>query len=79
MNVLPFVTPIFWQKAFLKKHFWIVNINPFYHAVEIVRAPLLSDSLNPLSWPFMGCLTIITIALAMLTLAKGKKSLIYWI
>ena len=79
MTVLPFVTPIFWQKAFLKKHFWIANANPFYHAVEIVRAPLLGQVPSMLSWAVMLVITCLGMALAMVVFGKYKHRIIYWL
>jgi lipopolysaccharide transport system permease protein len=79
MTVLPFITPIFWERAFLKKHFWIANINPFYHAIEIVRGPLLGRELNVLSWEVMIGITVIGLLLTMRVFSRFKHKIIFWI
>jgi len=79
MAILPFVTPIFWEKSFLKKHFWIANANPFYHAVEIVRAPLLGRPFPVLSWEVMSGLTVFGILLTLVFFSKYKNRVIYWL
>jgi len=79
MTVLPFVTPIFWQKAFLKKHFWIANVNPFYHAVEIVRAPLLGQAPSLISWCIMIVVTCVGLTAATFVFGKYKHRIIYWL
>jgi ABC-2 type transport system permease protein len=77
MSVLPFVTPIFWQAQALKKHAWLANANPFYHAIEIVRAPLLGQEANSLSWIVMLSLTVIGIVFTLRFFTIYKNRIIY--
>lgn len=79
MVILPFVTPIFWEKAFLKKHAWIANINPVYHAVEIVRAPLLGQQPAMLSYIVMLTISAIGLVIAMNMFGRFKHQVIYWL
>jgi len=79
MTVLPFITPIFWEKAFLKKHNWIATANPFYHAVEIVRAPLLGHAPAMSSWAIMGGITLMGGLLMLGLFSKYKNRVIYWL
>ncbi len=79
MTVLPFVTPIFWEKGFLKKHTWIATANPFYHAVEIVRAPLLGHAPALLSWIVMVSFTVVGSVVTLGLFSKYKNRLIYWL
>jgi ABC-type polysaccharide/polyol phosphate export permease len=42
-----FVTPILWDPSSLAgRHLWLVDFNPVYAMVEIVRAPLLGQSVS---------------------------------
>ncbi len=77
--IIPFITPIFWEKAFLKKHTWIAIFNPFYHAVELVRAPLLGELAAWTSWAFIGAITLLSMTVASYILAKHKNNVIYWL
>ena len=77
--ILPFITPIFWEKGFLKKHEWIATYNPFYHAVELVRAPLLGHAASLDSWIYMGCITVFGMLLASYFLAQHKDKIIFWL
>ena len=79
MTILPFVTPIFWEKTFLKKHHWIADINPFYHYVEIVRGPLLGERPALLSWLVVLSMTIIGILVTTSIFSKYKHRLIFWL
>lgn len=49
MQVAFFVTPVFWIPP--KENIPLfVEANPIYHMLEVVRAPLLFEYPNPLSW-----------------------------
>ena len=79
MQVLIFATPIFWRKEFITNHEWVTLINPAYHFLEILRAPLLGKP-----FPFqslyisMGLFAVIFI-LTVCLMAKYKPRLIYWV
>lgn len=79
MTVLPFVTPIFWERAYLKKHVWIANINPFYHAIEIVRGPMLGREPHWFSWEAMAVITVIGVLFTLYFFSKQKHRVIFWI
>ncbi|SRR5579883_71454 len=79
MSVLPFITPIFWERSFLKKHVWIANINPFYHAIEIVRAPLLGQAAPMLSWEVMLVTGILGSLFTLVLYSKFRYRIIFWV
>jgi ABC-type polysaccharide/polyol phosphate export permease len=78
-SILPFITPIFWEKSFLKKHLWIANINPFYHMIEIVRSPLLGQQPSLLSWQIIIVITILGILFTLKIFNTYKHRIIYWL
>jgi lipopolysaccharide transport system permease protein len=41
VQILFFLTPTFWKQESLRGHAYVTDLNPFYHLLEIVRAPLL--------------------------------------
>ncbi|MCJ7640981.1 MAG: ABC transporter permease [Desulfobacterales bacterium] len=45
LQVLFFVTPVLWPPEMLgRRHLrWVVDLNPFYHLLELVRRPLLTS------------------------------------
>ena len=43
VQIVFFVTPIMWKPELLRTRSYIAEFNPFYHLVEIVRAPLLGQ------------------------------------
>ena len=45
-----FLTPIIWQPSLLPGRALALEVNPFFHLVEVVRAPLLGQAPALLSW-----------------------------
>src|SRR5690606_25007200 len=43
VKIVFFVTPIFWTPDLRQGRTFVLDINPFYHLVEIVRAPMLGQ------------------------------------
>ena len=56
IQVVFFVTPVFWSVTNLPRRPAFVELNPFYHLLEIVRAPLLGASPAAASW-LVACAT----------------------
>jgi ABC-type polysaccharide/polyol phosphate export permease len=74
-----FLTPIIWQPAMLGRHQWAVNLNPFYHFIEIMRAPLLGAPPNPWSWPAVAAITLLGCLLTLATLSRYRARIAYWV
>ena len=79
MQVLPFVTPIFWNKPMLQSHRWIADANPFYHMIEIMRAPMLGQAPSLLSWEMTGGLAVVLMAVALRLFIRYRHRIIFWL
>jgi len=53
MQVVMFVTPIMFLEDMLQDRIYIANVNPFYHMIEAIRAPLLGQNPEPITWAFL--------------------------
>lgn len=53
--------------------------NPFYHYLELIRAPLLQTSISPLSWYVVLTFTVVGCSLAFLFKAKFSRVLALWV
>jgi ABC-2 type transport system permease protein/lipopolysaccharide transport system permease protein len=79
VQILFFLTPIFWKPQSLRGHAYLVDFNPFYHLLEIVRAPLLGN------WPtqtnYVGALlvTLINVAIAGALFSRFRSRIAYWV
>jgi lipopolysaccharide transport system permease protein len=79
VQIVFFLTPIFWKPQSLRGHAYITDFNPFYHLLEIVRAPLLGN------WPtqtnYVGALlvTLINVAIAGALFSRFRSRIAYWV
>lgn len=74
-----FLTPVMWQPSLLGRHAWTVNLNPFYHFVEIVRAPLLNGPSNSLSWIVVCGISVLGFAMTIALLSRFRARVAYWV
>lgn len=67
MRIAFLATPIIWMPADTQRA-GVLNIfttfNPFYHFLEVVRAPMLGAPVQPISWAVVMIITLAGIALA---------------
>lgn len=74
-----FVTPIMWRSEQLGPRAWIAHYNPFYHAIEILRAPLMGLQTPLISWAVVLTITLVGFACALLCLARFRHRVVYWV
>lgn len=76
-----YFTPIIWMPALLPERLGaaILVWNPFYHALELLRAPLLGSAPAMTSWLVVGAITILGWGLTLLLFARVKHRIAYWL
>jgi|SRR5687768_5027346 ABC-type polysaccharide/polyol phosphate export permease len=79
LQVMFFVTPIIWQPELLKDRHFLVDSNPFYHFVEIIRAPMLGQSVPSESWLYVSVVTVLGWLLALVFLGRYRRFIPYWV
>lgn len=82
MQIAFFVTPVMWMPSILEGRgmaWWLININPFYHYLEILRAPLLENTFPRYSWSVVLGVTSLVVLLGLLMLGKFKNRIAYWL
>jgi ABC-type polysaccharide/polyol phosphate export permease len=70
---------VFWEKPFLREHDWIALINPAYHLLEVVRAPLLGQAPTLLNWAVAAGIAACSVALGVLSFVYARRRLNYWL
>ena len=73
-----FVTPIFWMPDGMSRRS-VVDFNPFYHLIEIVRQPLLGNAASANNWMIVAALLGISGAAALLSLALCRRKVFLWL
>jgi ABC-type polysaccharide/polyol phosphate export permease len=79
VQILPFITPIFWDRGMLKNHHWIADINPLYHMIEVVRSPLLGKEAALNSWMIASALAVCLFAGACMMFIRYRHRIIFWL
>jgi ABC-type polysaccharide/polyol phosphate export permease len=79
LQVLFFLTPVIWSTDLLHGRTWLVDANPAYHMIQIVRAPLLGEPAAALSWLFVAAFTGAGSVAALLLLSRFRARIAYWI
>lgn len=81
VRIIFFLTPIIWSVDSVSSNLRaaFVIYNPFYHMIEVVRAPLLGAQINQLSLLVvsLGCLFFFVTASVLFK--RYKHTLIYWL
>jgi ABC-type polysaccharide/polyol phosphate export permease len=79
IQISMFVTPIMWPVSAIPDARFIAEINPFFHLIQLVRAPLLGDVAEPLSWIVVLGMCIAGYGLAAIALTRASPRLVYWL
>lgn len=77
LQVMFFVTPIIWPPEILRKRaiHWVMDFNPFYHLIEIVRRPLtVSEPANSINYWVVAIFILFLLTLAWISIKRlGQK------
>lgn len=79
VQIIFFITPIMWKPALLSQRSVIVDVNPFYHMVEIVRAPLLGQIPATFNYAVVLLVTMINFCVAAAVFTRFRSRIAYWI
>jgi lipopolysaccharide transport system permease protein len=79
VQIIFFVTPIMWKPELLSGRTYIADVNPFYHLVEVVRAPLLGHVPEWKNYLAVLLITAINLGLAGYVFTRFRSRISYWI
>jgi ABC-type polysaccharide/polyol phosphate export permease len=79
LQVVFFITPIFWFPRLLPEGSWVIAANPVTYFIDLVRSPLLGHAPDPFSW---GVSLLILLAASILAAwvyrSKGSR-IAFWV
>jgi ABC-2 type transport system permease protein/lipopolysaccharide transport system permease protein len=79
VQVVFFMTPIMWKPELLSGRPAFVKENPFYHFIELLRAPLLGNEILPETWMItLGCAAFGSLA-AFFVFARLRRRVAFWV
>ncbi|MCT1499757.1 ABC transporter permease [Corynebacterium sanguinis] len=86
VQLLFYVTPIVWTTQTLRdqggevaQRARIAELNPLYHYLEIVRAPLVGREVALYHWGIVGACTVVGLLLALLVMRQWRFRVPYWV
>ena len=80
MQLIFFVTPIFWKPGFLTgRRRFIIDSNPLYHYLEILRQPLLGGSPTLINWAVVLAITTGGLVVTVFVFRRFGKRIPYWL
>jgi lipopolysaccharide transport system permease protein len=81
LQLVFFLTPLIWDRGVLPagaSHAWI-DANPFYHLIEIARAPLLGKVPGQLTIIYVIALAVVGWGLTYLVFIRFRRRIPYWL
>ncbi|WP_285535236.1 ABC transporter permease [Brucella sp. NBRC 12950] len=81
LQVLFYATPIMWMVKILPDHVSraFIDFNPFYHFIELVRAPLFGSPPSPLDWTYGVACAVIGWIAAIVFFGRYRWRVAYWL
>lgn len=86
VQLLFYVTPIVWTVDTLKDQGGqiagrarLAELNPLYHYMEMVRAPLIGAHIDPFNWLVVGFCTIGGLLITLLAMRQWRYRVSYWV
>lgn len=77
-QVVFFVTPIIWKPELLGPYEAIAHLNPFMSFVDLIRAPLLGQAPDLMSWLVAGAVTVCGWLAAFNAFVRFRGRIPYW-
>lgn len=81
LQIVFYITPIIWMPSMLsERHGYVyLDINPFYHLIEVIRAPLLGSAPTMTSWLVSIGMAVVGWIVTLSVYGKYKNRISYWL
>ena len=79
MRIAFFLTPIIWKPELVPDRAYLLDLNPFFHFMELVRAPVLGQTPGLVSWLAVLGITLGGWLATLLTYRLYRWRIAYWI
>lgn len=79
VQIVFFITPIFWKPDLLKTRTYIADLNPAFHLIEIVRQPLLGAMPSEKSYLAVLLITAINLGVTGFFFVRFRSRIAYWV
>ena len=79
MQFALFMSPVFWKPDRLKDYQAFLDLNPFYHLLEAVRAPLLGTPVAPGTYLFLVGMAVAGWLVTFLIFARTRRRIVHYL
>ena len=81
LQILFYLTPVMWMPSLLppRADFYLLDLNPAFHLLEIVRAPLLGSPPSAMNWLVSIGLALVGWGLTIAVYGTYKRRIAYWL
>ncbi|WP_282009512.1 ABC transporter permease [Brevundimonas aveniformis] len=79
MQLMFFITPLFWRPSQLATDHPVVQFNPLHHLVEIVRQPLEGHLPTPTNYLVAIGVAVAALLLGAATIQASRKKMFFWL
>ncbi|MYL85158.1 ABC transporter permease [Desulfovibrio aerotolerans] len=79
LAICSYVTPLFWMPDMIGDNAWLLNYNPLYSCLVIIRDPLLGKMPTLFAYEVAGGLAFVLFLLSCFTYKKYMSRLIFWL
>jgi lipopolysaccharide transport system permease protein len=81
LQVVFYLTPVMWMPSLMPKRAGslLLNLNPIYHLLELVRAPLLGQAPNAFNWGVSIGMAVIGWGVALAVYGRYRHRIAYWL
>lgn len=73
------LTPVIWSPSLIPTRVWLVHLNPIAWFIELFRAPLLHESIDPIAPLGIALLTIVNVCIAIGFYEVIRNRLALWV
>ena len=74
-----FMTPVFWKPDQVGSRHVLLELNPFYYMLDIVRSPLLGGTMNPKTWPVLSIMAVLGWILAFSVFTGTRRRIVHYL
>jgi ABC-type polysaccharide/polyol phosphate export permease len=79
VQLLFFLTPVIWHPSLMPGRQRVIDWNPIYHFVEVVRAPLLAQWPASSSWTVVLVVTAVGWSVTVVFVTRLRRRIPYWL
>jgi ABC-type polysaccharide/polyol phosphate export permease len=79
VQVVFFITPIFWPLDAVGDWKPLLMLSPVFAAIDVVRAPLLGETVSPHSWPILLVCTFVGATFGLGIFVRFRERIAYWL